>query len=447
MALAPRAGLAVVAAALSTTCLLLGCPPAATLPSGCGKDTDCKGTRICVRSACIEPPPRAPASDGAAAILDGGQPLDGATPEDGGTATILPPAGPSPMFHVDAMHSGRSRYRAPAALPHEVWHVAAGGVVYSSPAIAEGGTIVYGSHDRSIYAVGADGAIRWRKPVGDLVWCSPALGDGVAYVGSDDDKLYALDLKDGSVRWQFTAGPCRIAVGTGPEAARCDVDGVTVAPDGTIYASADGLYALRPDGTLKWKFAPGTTHCSTSPAVGPDGTVFVGCQDDALYALEPATGLKRWEFRTGDDVDSSPAVAPDGTVYVGSDDRKLYAFSPTGALKFALATGGAVRSSPALGADGTVYVGSFDGAIYAVRPNGVVAWTFRTADRILSSPLVDAAGVVLIGSEDDRLYAFSPDGKLAWSVLLDGDVDATPALGPDGTLYIGGDDRAMHALR
>jgi outer membrane protein assembly factor BamB len=311
--------------------------------------------------------------------------------------------------------------------------------------------LVFGSHDRSIYGVSygkGGGEIRWRRPTNDLVWCSPAFGPGGAvYVGSDDDHLYALDAKDGNVRWTFTAGPCRTQAGVGPEASRCDVDAVTVAPDGTIYASADGLYALRADGTQKWKFEPAVTHCAGAAAVGPDGTIYIGCRDDGFYALDPASGTVRWEYRAGDDIDSSPAIAPDGSIYVGSDDHKLYAFAPSGALKFALATSGPVRSSPAIAEDGTAYVGSFDGSLYAVRSSGEVAWAYRTADRILSSPLVDAAGVVLVGSEDDRLYAISPDGRLAWSVLLDGDVDSTPVLGPDGTIYVGCDDRALHALR
>ena len=32
-----------------------------------------------------------------------------------------------------------------------------------------------------------------------------------------------------------------------------------------------------------------------------------------------------WEFETGDIVWSSPAIGSDGTVYVGSNDNKLYA--------------------------------------------------------------------------------------------------------------------------
>ena len=36
-------------------------------------------------------------------------------------------------------------------------------------------------------------------------------------------------------------------------------------------------------------------------------------------------GVKLWEFETGGDVDSSPAIGSDGTVYVGSEDNKLHA--------------------------------------------------------------------------------------------------------------------------
>ncbi|MDG1833714.1 MAG: PQQ-binding-like beta-propeller repeat protein [Verrucomicrobiota bacterium] len=40
-------------------------------------------------------------------------------------------------------------------------------------------------------------------------------------------------------------------------------------------------------------------------------------------AKKPGTVL--WEFETGDFVLSSPAIGSDGTVYVGSSDKKLYA--------------------------------------------------------------------------------------------------------------------------
>ena len=63
----------------------------------------------------------------------------------------------------------------------------------------------------------------------------------------------------------------------------------------------------------------------SSPAIGSDGTVYVGSIDRKLYAINGKTGGKLWEFETGKDVFSSPAIGSDGTVYVGSWDNKIYA--------------------------------------------------------------------------------------------------------------------------
>ena len=47
---------------------------------------------------------------------------------------------------------------------------------------------------------------------------------------------------------------------------------------------------------------------ASSPAIGEDGTVYVGSLDKKLYAINGKTGVKLWEFETGDEVDSSPAI-------------------------------------------------------------------------------------------------------------------------------------------
>ena len=58
-------------------------------------------------------------------------------------------------------------------------------------------------------------------------------------------------------------------------------------------------------------------------------------------------GVKLWEFETGGLVYSSPAIGSDGTVYVGSLDKKLYAINGKSGVKlWELETGGAVFSSP-----------------------------------------------------------------------------------------------------
>src|SRR6478672_5616067 len=56
--------------------------------------------------------------------------------------------------------------------------------------------------------------------------------------------------------------------------------------------------------------------------------------------LGPASPDKKWDFEIGDAGPSSPAIAPDGTIYVGSNDHRLYALKPDGTKKWEFRTGG-----------------------------------------------------------------------------------------------------------
>jgi len=97
----------------------------------------------------------------------------------------------------------------------------------------------------------------------------------------------------------------------------------------------------------------------TSPAIGPDGTIYIGSRDGNLYAVT-LEGDEKWLFPIGSEVRSSPAVDSDGTIYVGAADAKLYAITPDGDKKWEFQTGqgkgregNGVDSSPAIGHDGT----------------------------------------------------------------------------------------------
>ena len=89
----------------------------------------------------------------------------------------------------------------------------------------------------------------------------------------------------------------------------------------------------------------------------------------------PDNSVAVFKYQTGNAIDSSPAVGPDGTVYVGSDDHYLYAVNADGSPKWKYQTGDAIKSSPAVGPDGTVYVGSDDTYLHAVHADGSLKWT------------------------------------------------------------------------
>jgi len=411
----------------------LGCAHVEAVP--CASDQDCKLNRLCDAGRCVWPASASHAGGATAAGTTAALPL----PQYAVEAAQA-------MFRFGPAHRGRSPFTLPANKPVIWWIFQSAAPIVSSPAIAADGSVLVGSQDGRVYAVGRDGTVRWSYATGDIIFSSPAVAhDGTIYIGSDDDHLYALTPGEGRPRWIVQLGACPQRVGIGPEASRCDVDaGPTIGPDGVIYTGGDGIYAINPDGTLRWHFAT-NGHVSSAPALLPDGTVVAGRQDNTLYAVAP-NGEKRWDFRAGADIEPAPAIGDDGTIYVGSDDHKLYALGPDGLLRWAFTTGADVRSSAAIG-NGIIYVGSFDAQLYAVHLDGTLAWSFRAGDRIVSSPLVDARGAVLFGSQDDRLYCLEPDGHLRLSVELGGDIDSSPTLAADGTIFVGSDDHKLYALR
>jgi hypothetical protein len=227
-----------------------------------------------------------------------------------------------------------------------------------------------------------------------------------------------------------------------------------IGSDGTIYVGSDDhyLYALNPGGTLKWRYQTGV-NMNSSPAIGSDGTIYVGSHDHYiaglddhyLYALNPSGSLK-WQFRTGDRVFSSPAIGSDGTIYVGSQGPYFYALNPDGTQKWRYRTGDMIEPSPAIGSDGTVYVGSHDDYLYAVNPEGTLRWRYRTGDNVVSSPAISSDGTIYVGSDDQYLYALNPEGTLRWRYRTGDTVKSSPVIGSDGTIYVGSADHYLYAI-
>jgi outer membrane protein assembly factor BamB len=244
---------------------------------------------------------------------------------------------------------------------------------------------------------------------------------------------YSTAGDTGVQKWKFTTGNF---VNSSP----------AVGADGTIYVGSfdHNLYAISEDGSQKWKFTTGD-YVVSSPAVGADGTIYIGSFDDNLYAVNP-DGSQKWKFTTRSNVFSSPSVGADGTIYVGSYDHNLYAVNPDGSQKWKFTTGNPVYSSPAVGADGTIYVASDDHNLYAVNPDGSQKWKSTTGDFVESSPAVGADGTIYVGSYDHNLYAVNPDGSQKWKFTTGDFVESSPAVGGDGTIYVGSKDHNLYAV-
>ena len=259
---------------------------------------------------------------------------------------------------------------------------------------------------------------------------------------------------DGSVRW-----PGGLKTGSTSQLPYIN-SSPAVGPDGTIYVGVG--YATTPNsgivlavdrnGNKKGTEFKAPQPVESSPIVAPDGTIYVGCTDGNLYALNPDLTVK-WTFLAYGDsrIYSSPAIGPDGTIYFGSEDladfanSALYALTPGGNLRWRQTVGDWVDSSPAIGADGTIYVGSWDDNIYAFAPDGTPKWRVTTNAQVISSAAIAADGTIYIGSYDGLLYALSPGGQTKWTFAT-GAIVAAPVIGADGTIYVGSEDANFYAL-
>ncbi len=286
----------------------------------------------------------------------------------------------------------------------------------------------------------------------DSVW--PMFHGNLQHTGLSP---YDTSHVDGTVKWVFKADK-------GMESSPA------IGSDGTIYVGShdNRLYAINPDGTEKWHFQVGTgpvfsksgtegydawKGIISSPAIADDGTIYFTSMSNKLFALNP-DGTEKWNYNMELSVDiwSSPAIGSDGTVYVGSHDNfngRLYAINPDGTEKWSFQTGSDISSSPAIGKDGIIYIATGDHHLYALYPDGKKKWGFAFPDFADSSPAIADDGTIYVGStREGALYAINHDGTKKWSLKLGSSIDvwSSPAIGSDGTAYIGADDNNLYAV-
>jgi outer membrane protein assembly factor BamB len=189
-------------------------------------------------------------------------------------------------------------------------------------------------------------------------------------------------------------------------------------------------------GEKLWEFAT-SGRVRSCPAIGTDGTVYVGSEDGKVYALQGATGQERWSFQTGSNVVASPALGWDDTVYVGSKDGSFYALNgATGERKWVFATDGPVELSAAISAGGTIYVSSSDQSLYALdAATGAKQWRFSRGGN-LSSPAIGLEDVVYVVSDGILTALNGLTGQKIWDIPTGWTAGLSPSLGSNGTVYV-----------
>ncbi|NQT80496.1 MAG: S8 family serine peptidase [Candidatus Aminicenantes bacterium] len=256
---------------------------------------------------------------------------------------------------------------------------------------------------------------------------SPAISsDGTVYFCGD--VLYALN-PDGTLKWELNILGL---IDTSP----------SIGSDGTIYFSNwDELYAINPDKTLKWTFF-GDSFIESALAIGSDGTIYFTDQDK-ICAVYP-DGTFKWGFSyAASYIRSPPVIGSDGTIYYGGGDT-LFALDPDGTKKWEYTAFSTIKLSPAIGSDGTIYFTDWF-SLFALNPDGTLKWESNVASAINSSPTIGSDGTIYTGGWDS-FFALYPDGTLKWEFTPGDSVESSPAIGSDGIIYFGSSDFKFYAL-
>ncbi len=224
----------------------------------------------------------------------------------------------------------------------------------------------------------------------------------------------------------------------------------------------------------------------TSPAVGPDATVYAANGTTPIFAIRPDGSLK-WDtdgIRAGDSLHSSPAVGretPSGrtVIYMGERNNKLIAISDDGEAGFQtdwmvkFRVDGDITGSPNLGLDGDQLYASCGcvngGYLVAYRtepspdliqqpqlpgvPAGDIRWTADNRGMSGVAPAINDNvgdpnyGDIYVLDSSGRVEVYSPDGVVRWRSAGMGQQSqkTAPVIAPDGDVFIA-TDRGVHRV-
>jgi outer membrane protein assembly factor BamB len=294
------------------------------------------------------------------------------------------------------------------------WTFLAKASLYATPAIASDGTLFFGDLAGWLYALTSDGGLKWTYQLTEgtdrRVIASPVVSaDGRSYWASWNNQVYALS-QEGKLLWKIAVGGL---ISSSPSLDR----------EGNLYlASLDAsspthiaVQRLSPNAALHWKFdddlGVDRNRILASPAIDEErGQLYVAAsreEDGILYALNLVDGQPAFRLTLPKGVLSSPALGNDGTIYLGCLDGKLYAVdAATGNKRWSFSSEGYFAlGSPTVDGAGRIYFGDSDGILYALAPSGQEVWRFRTDASIVSAPVISDEGILYATSCDSRMYA------------------------------------------
>ncbi|MFC2171021.1 PQQ-binding-like beta-propeller repeat protein [Acidobacteriota bacterium] len=291
----------------------------------------------------------------------------------------------------------------------EKWNIDLNGSLNGHPKLGHNGKIYFTTESR-VYSVDSNRHVK-SVQLANHRGISPAVTRDSVYVCARKSLVaFNLDLtKKWEYRDRFITKLAWCAPAVNPEAGLIHFVANGPRPMERTSRREHRLYAVNTDGTLAW--TADTYWVEASPAIGYDGTIYVGACDlsintrskkymekgNGLFMAYSPDGREKWRYyippvlgcKKGTDPDcpdtdhwknarcsdSAPIVDPGGTIYFDSDAGLYIALNPDGSEKwlfdrksahffFHELDGGGIISK-----DGTLYLsdaGGQGGGVYAV---------------------------------------------------------------------------------
>jgi outer membrane protein assembly factor BamB len=214
-----------------------------------------------------------------------------------------------------------------------------------------------------------------------------------------------------------------------------------------LYCKAtDAVDCYGLDGRLRWR-APLSTASGYAASLNSDGScLYLTDYDYGLVCLDAATGRQKWSLELNEGY-CTPAIGPDGAVYVAALDsdyvvKRVNDCGDSAVVEWSVPVGyNGYACGPVLDRNRVVYATGCDylsgrSALVAIDADGTVLWRADTPGRSGGSPVIDSRNRVLIADWQGYLTCFNPDGALAWSVLTNQLWPNCAAIGRDDQVIV-----------
>ena len=305
------------------------------------------------------------------------------------------------------------------------------------------GTVYAVSENNRVFAITSDGQIRWTFVAPNKFFDGAVIGlDGSVIAVDERQVVYALDPQSGLRRWSLNLSQVvSSTVTTSP----------AVGPDGTVYIvntrDPGDLFAVSPDGELKWRYTGvRSKRFNYSPVVTADA-VYTASIEQMIYAVN-LDGSMRYTLPTSSKIFAAPVVDASGNLYAACEHH-FYALDSAGNVRFAYPNGPAhFKVSPLLSSDGSIAIVALEEAKLLAfnTADGSLAWQGDVAGAIKSNPMLDGFGDIVLGTDTKHFYVFRLNGDLVTHLLLDDRILQSPAVQPSGALLVRVNDRDLITL-